>query len=63
MFLNKIRSLIKKIKGYFLYEDCYDDMERQGISAFSMCGGNLINSGYLSPQCIDCPYYVGFKKE
>lgn len=57
--LNKIKFLVEKIKYYFSHKYCYDCMEREGNAVFGMCcgvaGGDL-NSGYLSYQCINCPY-------
>ena len=61
MMLNKIKSLIDKIKNYSSHQSCYNTMERSGKAIFSMCSGVVggdITSDYLSCQCMDCPYFV-----
>ena len=63
---DKIKSLIQRIKYKMSREHCYEEMEKQGIAVFGMCGGLTGGdrySGNLQYDCIDCKYYVGFKKE
>ncbi len=66
MLLEKIKSLIKKIKNYFSHNACYNSMEQRGIAVFDMCSGVVggdVNSEYLSSQCMDCPYLTLTDKE
>ena len=64
MLFNKFKVLIKlltkKIKGGYFHNSCYEDMKLCGMANFGECCGSLINSGYLSCDCVDCPY---LKKE
>lgn len=60
---SKKKDLIERIKLRWSKEQCYKNMEGHGIAAFGMCGGHVggdKNTGYLSYDCIDCPYFVGF---
>ena len=60
---NKIINFIHKMKEKYGYSRCYSIREDQGIAVFGMCGGVVggsINTEYLSEDCINCPYYVGF---
>ena len=62
--LKKIHNFIDRIKYKFSRECCYDEMEKQGIAVFGMCGGTAggdCNTDYLSYECIDCPYFVGLE--
>ena len=57
--LNIIKVLIEKIKYYFSHKCCYDTKERSGKAVFGMCYGEFggdEESGYISYQCMDCPY-------
>ena len=41
-------------------------MEKQGLAVFEMCQGKVggdRTTEYLSYECIDCPYFVGFERE
>ena len=57
--LDKIKSLIGRIKNYSSHQSCYNAMEQSGKAVFGMCDGLVggdFNSGYLSYHCMDCPY-------
>lgn len=63
--IKRLKALVAKIKHYFSYSNCYNQMEDQGIATFGMCSGlsgGDKNSGYLQYQCIGCPYFVDVKK-
>lgn len=43
------------------YDKCYSDMEYRGCAAMNCCrglSGGTKNTGYLSENCIGCPYLV-----
>ena len=59
--LNKIKSLLLKIKYYLSREYCYNCMEQKGSAAFGMCcgmAGGDAQSNYLSYSCMDCPHFT-----
>lgn len=62
----RTKALIEKIKHQLTKDRCYDEMEGRGIAACGVCcgvvGGDR-NTEYLNYSCIDCKYYIGFKKE
>ena len=51
-----IKKIFRKIKCKSLINQCYNQMERQGIATFGMCGGIKNSRG-----CNKCPYYVGIE--
>ncbi len=60
------KAIITKIKKWFSYNHCYNQMEDRGIAVFGMCSGlsgGDNNSGYLQYKCIDCPCFVPVEKE
>lgn len=63
---HKIRKLVNRIKWRFSKESCYDQMEKQGLAVLEMCQGKVggdSTTEYLSYECIDCPYFVGFERK
>ena len=54
--LEKIKSLIAKVKERRAYDRCYGGMERLGIAAMGMCSGYFIKQ-YREETCNKCPYY------
>lgn len=54
-----LKNCLEKLKKYFSHENCYKQMEKQGIAVFGICkgvaGGDRFTD-YLSYQCVDCPY-------
>lgn len=56
MFLDKVKLLIEKMKDRSFYKSCRDNMKYYGIINSDECCGAIINSGYLSFGCTDCPY-------
>ena len=62
---DRLKKLIKRIKYSFSRESCYKEMEKQRIAVFGMCGGLVGGdryTNYLQYDCVDCPYYVGYKE-
>lgn len=62
---NKIKNIINKIKEEYGYRKCYSIRKDQRIAVSGMCDGvvgGTINTEYLSEECINCPYYVGFEE-
>ena len=52
----QIRNLI-----FNYYDYCYTDMEYKGIASMNCCCGvvgGTSSTGYLSEECISCPYLV-----
>ena len=44
------------MKYKLLINQCYKQMEQQGMATFNMCVGIKDNG-----KCTDCPYYVNIK--
>lgn len=60
MILQKIVNWIKT-RINTEYNMCYDQQEAEGHAVFGNCGGltgGNWSTGYLSEECIDCPYLV-----
>lgn len=63
--LNKIGKWLRN-RLYNHYENCYTDMEYQGIASMGCCGGVVGGTSateYLSESCIGCPHLVLVKGE
>ena len=62
----KLRNFIGRVKYNFSTACCYEEMEKQGNAVFGMCSGTVggdRNTEYLSYSCINCPYFIGSRKE
>ena len=62
----KLKTLIAKVRYYFSYNACYNEMESRNVAAMSRCcgvSGGDNNSGYLNYNCINCPYLCLVDKE
>lgn len=64
--IEKIKSMILRFKWWWSYESCYVAREDEGYAVFGMCGGTVggtRNTGYLSEECISCPYYTDIRND
>lgn len=64
--IEKIKSMILRFKRWWSYEPCYNDRENEGYAVFGMYGGAVggtRNTGYLSEECISCPYYTDMSND
>ena len=62
----KIKAMIQRFKLWHSYESCYTAREDEEYAVFEMCGGTVggtRNTGYLSEECIDCPYHTDLRKD
>lgn len=56
-----IKKFIKRIRYYFSHKSCYNRKQLSGKVVFGMCCGEFggdVGSGYISYQCMDCPYLM-----
>ena len=56
-------KIVKGIKNIMFnnYDNCYTDMEYQGIAAMGCCCGVVGGTSateYLSEICVSCPYHA-----
>lgn len=64
--IEKIKSMILRFKWWWSYESCYVARKDEGYAVFGMCGGTVggtRNTGYLSEECISCPYYTDIRND
>lgn len=62
----KIKAMIQRFNLWHSHESCYTAREDEEYAVFGMCRGTVggtRNTGYLSEECIDCPYYTDLRKD
>ena len=60
--IEKIKTLLIKIKKRIFYNCCYNNMEAISIATFGMCSG-MYNEKYRTDKCSDCPYFRDLRKD
>ena len=66
LFHKKIKTLVERFKKWRSEENCYDQMEAEGIAVFGMCIGITGGDSYtnqLSYSCIGCKHWTPVKGE
>lgn len=61
LFLYIIRKYDIMAKIFNPYDSCYTEQEHIGYATMGMCSGYVGGTqatGYLSEQCVSCPYLV-----
>lgn len=60
--IDKIKTLIYKIKLRLIHNKCYYDMEHRWLAVFGMCSGEIYKDTgipHISLRlCDTCPYFV-----
>ena len=55
--IQKIKTLIAKVKRKWFYSRCYNNMECIAVAVFGMCSG-ATSVEYKKTYCKYCPYYT-----